>query len=82
MSQKNINILIVINLLVYMAGCAALNSINPSEVTYTIYKSDTKMRVLPKTIKPKTIDDKLQNIDTDVRELHNKLLEMETKDKK
>ena len=79
MSQKSINILIVINLLVYMVGCAALNSINPSGVTYTIYKSEQQMKVFPKTIKPKTIDDKLKNIDTDVRELHNKLLEMENK---
>jgi len=62
-----------------MAGCAALNSVNPSGITYTIYKSDAQMKVLPKTTKPKTIDDKLQNIDTDVRELHNKLLEMENK---
>ena len=80
MSQKSVNILIVLNLLVFIAGCAALSSIPTSQATYTIYRADP-MDTNKKIIKPKTIDDKLKNIDTDIRDLHNKLLEMEKKDK-
>jgi len=80
MSQKNINILICLNLLITIAGCVALGSIPPSDVTYTIYKEP--MTLNNRIFKPRSIDDKLKNIDTDVRELHNKLLEMENKDKK
>ncbi len=81
MSQKSINILLCINLLVFIAGCAAISAINPSGVTYTNYKIEP-LPTSPKFIKPKTTDEKLRNLDTDVRELHNKLLQIETKDKK